>query len=379
MAGHSDGQVFFARIESMRGIAALMVALFHVGQAQWSGDFGTARYLINANPTTDALTLLFYAMANGQGAVIAFFVISGFVLSHALGRVESPRANSAIRFAVARVFRIYPAATVTTTIFVIAYFTMSKHLPGADFSSESIVGNYLLTAPNINGVMWTLKAELLAVPVIMAGFWLGRRVGAGALLVVLLGLGIMQSTAWWTRTPSILYGYGVFFPFVVGIFAYFVGRGMVERMAVRVGFLLFAGAGLVMLFARALIYTKWMILIESLAAGVVVAFLAYGQLGLAGRLFDNRAARFFGRISYSFYLLHPLTLLVIWNMPEQIGKLVIVGVPRLVVVAGLFLASIVAVAPIAWLMYRYVERPGVAFGRWFKDRLRSGAQLQAAR
>ena len=38
-------------------------------------------------------------------------------------------------------------------------------------------------------------------------------------------------------------------------------------------------------------------------------------------------------------------------------------VPGILVALTMFLISVAATPPIAWLMYRYVERPGIAFGR----------------
>ena len=69
-----------------------------------------------------------------------------------------------------------------------------------------------------------------------------------------------------------------------------------------------------------------------------------------------------GKMSYSFYLLHPITLLVVWTIPEALGSIVAAGVPRVYVSLVLWLTSAAAIAPIAWASYRFVELPGQRLG-----------------
>jgi hypothetical protein len=66
---------FIPRLESLRGIAALAVVSYHV----W-GQFSDT-------PSAGWDAAAFYALArlsNGTGAVVGFFVISGFVLARSL-------------------------------------------------------------------------------------------------------------------------------------------------------------------------------------------------------------------------------------------------------------------------------------------------------
>ena len=51
--------------------------------------------------------------------------------------------------------------------------------------------------------------------------------------------------------------------------------------------------------------SNWAPLIEAAVGTAIVAFLSFGRVGAPGRAFDLGVARFFGRVSYSFYLLHP--------------------------------------------------------------------------
>jgi len=115
--------------------------------------------------------------------------------------------------------------------------------------------------------------------------------------------------------------------------------------------------------------SNWAPLIEAAVGTAIVAFLSFGRVGAPGRAFDLGVARFFGRVSYSFYLLHPLTLIVMWNMPETLGAIIRFGVPVSIVALALFILSTAAVTPLAWGMFQWVERPGVVLGRALAKRL----------
>jgi peptidoglycan/LPS O-acetylase OafA/YrhL len=66
--------------------------------------------------------------------------------------------------------------------------------------------------------------------------------------------------------------------------------------------------------------------------------------------------RFYGRISYSFYLLHVIGLaLAAGLLPSQQQP-----VMRAV---SLLLAALLITTPAAWLMWRFVEMPLIEIGR----------------
>jgi peptidoglycan/LPS O-acetylase OafA/YrhL len=153
--------------------------------------------------------------------------------------------------------------------------------------------------------------------------------------------------------------------------AFFWGRGLIEAIPPAWSAAGFTAVFVAMCMTRPVIgfTSNWAAIAEAILAAVVVAYLAYGALGPMGRLFDHPIVRFYGRISYSFYLLHPLTLIVLWRMPDEIGSIVQWGVPTALVAFGLTAITTVAITPLAWLTYHYVERPGVTLGRAATRRL----------
>jgi peptidoglycan/LPS O-acetylase OafA/YrhL len=101
----------------------------------------------------------------------------------------------------------------------------------------------------------------------------------------------------------------------------------------------------------------------AIGAAVFVAGLNFGESGTIHKVLERRAPRFFGRISFSFYLLHPLTLIVIWRIPAVLGWFVEIGVPPAVVSLSLWAITTAAVAPLAHASYRHIELPGIGLGR----------------
>jgi peptidoglycan/LPS O-acetylase OafA/YrhL len=70
-----------------------------------------------------------------------------------------------------------------------------------------------------------------------------------------------------------------------------------------------------------------------------------------------------GKLSYSFYLLHPLTLILVWNLPMQLAATRSAGIPGVIIALGLAVGSSIAIMPLAWLSWRFIELPGIALGR----------------
>ena len=119
--------------------------------------------------------------------------------------------------------------------------------------------------------------------------------------------------------------------------------------------------------------SNWTVLSETLFGAATVAILAFGN-------FNSREgsitglARFFGRISFSFYLLHPLTMTLFASAAPTLTTIVNAGVHPLVIVTLAFICSVAAITPLAWLQYHYIERPFIKLGRGLRLDLRAAIQ-----
>ena len=126
-------------LDLVRFFAALSVVLYH--------------YL--SGPESNAFPFISDITNYGYLGVPLFFIISGYVIA------LSANNRTAIQFGVSRFVRLYPAlwASVIFTVIVLVIFT------DAQFSSSQVLANFTLLNEylgfkDIDGVYWTLKAEL---------------------------------------------------------------------------------------------------------------------------------------------------------------------------------------------------------------------------
>ena len=349
-----------AQLESLRGLGTLMVAAVHCSQA----GFAPQRTLQTAAGENLAGRIALYVYRiffNGNGALIMFFVISGFVLTRSLQAGPKKIGPAARRYFTARLFRIYPAIISTVLFFWLLYLTLGWALAGPSaYDPMHVLRNALLWETSIDGVMWSLQVELVAVVLIflvarlqplfrftgisvlllltVLSFWkpwfdlLGRGKYFGWIFAFAFGIALQVHPAFWRR----LLGWSYPWLFFLSIIVFFGARP---------------------------ISPHWAPLLECCASSVIIAVLAYRPASIVSRLLDSAFLEFYGRISYSFYLLHPLSLIVLWDIPRQINWLRATGLPNAAIELGLFIISSAAITPLAWLSWRYVEITGIDLGR----------------
>jgi peptidoglycan/LPS O-acetylase OafA/YrhL len=360
---------FYPRLEALRGVAALTVAAFHSWHSPWLDPAGQTRDFLSISDgqgfAGNVTSLVLRVIGNGLGAVVLFFVISGFVLSGSLARGPHSIPRVAMRFLLARLFRIYPAVFATIAIFATLFWSAGVFIDTTDgYAPLALLRNALLIDVSIDGVMWTLQLEMIAIPLIFVTYLGSRRWGLAVPAAMFLGLAVLSFWGPWDRAIGAPNMFGTIHAFMPGMVAYFVAPGLLKQCSPRVAKFAFAGAAAGFLASRPVlgIGSHWAVLCEAIFGAVVVAILASDCPGALGRIFDLSIIRFFGRISYSFYLLHPLTFLVMGKIPGPLASAMEAGVPVVVMATFLFVASTAAVTPLAFAMYRWVERPAVAAG-----------------
>jgi peptidoglycan/LPS O-acetylase OafA/YrhL len=132
-----------AYIDSMRGIAALLVVWMHMFQPVATGALRD---------------MLYYVLDPGKVGVIVFFAISGFVIPYSFPRGPAPIA----RFTVSRILRLYPAYWLSMVAWIALMAIAGEALPStATILANVTMAQTALGQPNIIGIYWTLFIELL--------------------------------------------------------------------------------------------------------------------------------------------------------------------------------------------------------------------------
>ena len=286
-------------IQALRGIAALAVLAFHIGQ--WMPPPPGMR-------GTPAL---------GSAGVDLFFVISGMVLWLSVNQ----RPQTALQFLrnrAARVLPLYWAATLGVAAIVILD---PAWLPAAQFEPLHLVQSLLLV-PHINPAGlpfpilapgWSLTYEALFYLVVATSLLLTRDRRLAFVAVAVTGIWLYgyldYSAAFLFANPMVL-------EFLAGmVIAQIVLSG--PRISNEVSlFLALLGAGLFLAQISAVEDPRhWRALVWGLPAALVVAGLT--GLDLRGRWPKLAAMEQIGDVSYSLYLCHwP----VVWLVGHSFGN-----------------------------------------------------------
>ena len=373
MPARAEGR--FGSLDSLRGIAALMVLTFHCWKIGLLPEpSGWAVYLLRWTPLNWLVT--------GRPWVILFFVLSGFVLALVLDRAGSGQGGPG-GFVLRRCCRIYPpfaaAILFSALLWMIvrpepipALSVWFNDLAWTDPPTPKLISEHLLMTgiaghDSLNPVMWSLVYEL-RISIVFPLLWLlvrrwPRASLAGALLVhVMAGLAV-GCEGRPDCTP-------------------FRGQDLLDSFVLTGYFAVFFVAGMVIARDRHLItswlrgLSRWWIAMLSIAAiysvilpyvprltPVLPADLSFGlgsalMIALAlgspawSRVLHLRPLLWLGRVSYSLYLTHNIVLLAVVHLlyPE------INGLPLLALVV---LASLL----VAEISYRMVEAPSIWLGR----------------
>lgn len=134
----SDQKIRFAILDPLRMLAALAVVFYH--------------YSVFFDERERTLVEL---SKYGYLGVDFFFLLSGFVI------MASAQNRTAFAFAFSRAIRIYPTFIVCLLLTVVTV----NYIGGVSFSYKNILFNATIlndyiNIPNIDGVYWTLQAEL---------------------------------------------------------------------------------------------------------------------------------------------------------------------------------------------------------------------------
>jgi len=376
------GAGFLVRVESVRGVAAMMVTLLHAflvlnGHWElWLGGFPPVNS-IQSFMTKSLLTLF-----NGQAGVTIFFVISGFVLGLSLDRGKSGFLQNGTKFIVRRAFRIYPAHLIAMGC-TLAYLMFHEVRPQPDGSgwfnhiySEPvsllvIAANLLLLSNTINPPTWTLTVEMVAALFLPVLHGINRRVSRLQSLGVLALL--MLVTYKFHHVVSLLW----LFAFYLGLMLPSWGQqiaALTNRSRVGTS-AAFASALCLFLFVRTALHGHGTITppiveyAEAFGAAAILGLIIYGRELACYRVLDLPLVRFYGRISYSLYLYHILVLYAVASLLFAYAPGAALMRYPVIFSVLIGLATVFGATVLATLSYVWIEKPGIDLGREIAARI----------
>lgn len=344
----------FRALTGLRGIAALGVALWHLG------------FLPTLAKRLDP------AVFNGYLFVDLFFVLSGFVLSYVYDTAQSLRNRSAYtEFLVSRLSRIYPMHLVGLLFVALVecmrlFWGWAVFHPDAAAFSGTNQPKYLLTNLALvqawglhhdqtwNGPSWSISAEwacYLLFPWVLAG----RRWSRSVTLAWLVAAGLL--IPWWLThrygRMTVSTDWGVlraFCGFSVGCLVQ-QHRELLLRHMLALARAEFWQVLSLLAFACVMSPHVTDSPIVMVSALVVLAFSM--EEGIIARLVGAEPIHYLGMISYSVYMLHvPLFLCVIGFMQGMQWTAWVAANPGTVI---LLLLSILLI--LSACSYRYIEAP----------------------
>lgn len=360
---------YFGSLESLRGIAALVVVLFHVS---W-------------------LTPLYHLglVRNGYLMVDFFFILSGFVICHSYGNKIHTGTDTG-RFLWLRIGRLYPLHFVM--IFVALGMECAKYLAEVKYGIVSVYGAFAATNgysfvtnlllvhdwgfnhfPSYNTPSWSISAEFF----VNILFCLILFVTKSSRKLVLVSIAFIAASAAVVIAgddPGLttMMDFGVFrclIGFFIGVLVYQAYRalGKMAPPALKTGFMADALPLVFGLLLVALLSVKETgpsdFLVLPLVAGFLF-FLVRAPGGLADRSLTAKPVSWLGKVSYSIYLVHYPILWCFLQVTRVILKSPVVTVglekvpaPHWAMATGLLICAVGTVLVVSHFSYQWIEEP----------------------
>lgn len=367
---------FLERVESLRGVAALMVAVCHSNLVLIvNGHQDLWRLNVVDVRGVQALgTKLMLILFNGGAAVSLFFVISGLVLGLSLDRQRDGFFKSSGSFILRRAFRIYPALVVSLLL-VGAFLPLIYPAPNYEGASlmfqplyripqaADFLSNVLFISNQMNPVIWTLKVEMEAALLLPILHLMNRNLSPTRNLAVLACL------MWWATTASDVSTGKWLFAFYLGLMLPTWGPWLVSAMKTSPAGIQTCLTGILVAFCatRHLLYGTTLVLItpfvEGLSGMMLLACVLYLPALMCWNVLDWKGARILGRVSYSFYLFHFIVHYLLGvGLFHLVSTQALVSWP--IFWHGLLaIVSVAVTLPLAIACYQWVEQVFIEFGK----------------
>ncbi len=355
-------------VDALRAIAAFLVLWLHVGDS--------FVHLDGATPLRGAwLQSVASSVDLGRVGVVAFFLISGFVIPFSMRPSQPAPVRS---FLIKRFLRIFPAYWLSIPFgAATGWWLWGREFGVADFLVNLTLLQDLFGMRAAEGLYWTLLVEVVFYG-LCVGLLLTRSLHRPRrLLALAVAFGAVYSLALvthWLGRPLM----GTVAAFWFLNLSIMLCGTLYRRLIVddELQHDRLARAGTIALFGYYLIVLPCAaVWAAGFARNATIAYALGMLLFVVGTRFvriQTRLTDWLGRISYSIYLFHPVVFMsLLWLLSRQPA-----GSWWRTQHLGVYIAVVAALTvAIAALVYRWVERPCIGLGH----RLARSVQERAGR
>lgn len=368
----------FTKLDGLRGLLALIVCLNHSFMVVVIPTIASVwqQNPLIFNGLQSKIQQLFMLLGNGGAAVTLFFLLSGLVLGQSISKIKI-NFVSLIGFFLKRVVRLYPVylfiivatAIYMRTIFTYEIFPFSSSWfnwwMNFQMTFKEFILNVFFLHAYVGGVTWTLRVILIA-----------------SFVFPFLYL-INKKTNWWM--DIIFSGVLIFLSFTVlnieGFrdfrYLYMFYLGLVipkfkNFFSLVPNWLVSLTLPIAILFLLGYRYLTDEYrggVVESIISFFIIGFSAYGNKLKVLDILDGKVLKFFGKISYSLYLIH-------FSVLYLLGRAMFQNLPNLpysehylIIHIILFVLSTVIATGVSLLVYRFVELPSQSLSKKIGQKL----------
>jgi peptidoglycan/LPS O-acetylase OafA/YrhL len=344
-------------VDALRGLAAVYVVIYHM--------------VYVPQPALDVPHWAYLVVTGGHSAVTLFFIVSAFSLCYTM----KPRATAPgafLNFYVRRFFRIAPLYYVMISLYAFYYWFFGG---GVVYSLGEIAKSvsFVFTFIPDSGIVWAawtigvempfylifplLFVRLRTIPAVSAAFFVAL---FAAVLFQEFAIRLPFSAA--TLESYIRFGFFRHAPVLVfGMLCWLVFDRYIERLR------RFPTLGLALILGSIWVYhallhgaMNFLFPDSYYWEAVIYSCLLLGLGILPSRIVVNAVTLFWGRISYSIYLLHPPTVFL---LAPVFRRLYAVELPLSVRFLACSAVTLAVVLPLAWVFYKLIELPGMRLGK----------------
>jgi len=373
-------QGYSARLQSIRGVAALCVAVGHAFAVSVHGRIEDPNFTLRP---TNALLTACEVLIQPNTAVILFYVLSGFVLAESWRRDHASLApRHLLSFGARRLCRLVPVmwiSIILATVVAVAF----RHGPYAgttawfdaqldkSIAPDTLLANFLGLSHSINSVLWSVQIELAMIVLLPVLTQISTRCTLSVDLGIFGALCAIKILFWAALPNFVLFAYcfylGILLPKLISFApaARILGDGRV--LLVSLALL----GPIDLLFVSGHLWMVYKFVANAAISAHLIAFLMLRPDVRAARFLDRPTLIHLGNVSYSCYC-YAMPLLIV------AASLALWAVPAAWIVSDLVATAVTLVAGLAcvalsWALghvsFVWVERPGMRIGRRWSEML----------